>query len=1352
MGKKLAIVIMLAFVCSISHVYSGPRSKISDLSAKFRYALYILNDENAQIIRDFLLVTDSHLRSCCPVRFYQGRYYRVYLLGSDGDEDEECGYLCDDVQMAAPHSLPANTPLLTPANTPVADPKVNPFFPPDDRHAPRIPHPACRPDVIIGQKLSPKALNSLGKKISSLIQAESFHDSSPTIPQLEQGVASEMTSITQEETDDTLFFYLKKRPGMNENRIFFTHNRASESNIIMVIRRSFEEVRNKPGVEDESCRDYDCLEISIPVGTFEFASVEQLVTQANEYSACTIPWQQHVMEHGIPDPDDIEDTGFEPNMIDFSNISLLDCLQELEQHWNPSNPIDNPMVERVLGTGISSVVVSLLGNFRSLAFKRIYMTTKSKENAMEVPSSARINLLLLSTYGVPVAPMRYEVVYNPEKEHYAIYCIQTRYQPEQFADHFLENPDVPVEEKMKLINTIIHYMNLCDISNGYQLRVDDGFKGYFRVVVDSNYPNYCYISDTWYLIDLSPFFWSVGDHFSSANQQILDMSQSEDYYSFMKSLCTNPVQLSVFFCGRMYRPHQKHCGSAHPDNQRKSRDWLGLYNYALRRVATLPQIVHEFGQPQWLELSAFDEDDREEIWKLLVDQRNADPSDEYLEGVVELVSKNKLAGHPLILDGTMETWQQPPAGYHPFIDAMGFVDPVEYLSMTPEQREGKRQSDIFEISRNLGLDSPERFLRLITSSPEELNNRRLFLEFLRIQALMKSLSQNMAEDNNKRAANRRRMLREQRESNPPPPPVIYTQLTAMNNEEMADYLNLQFNVEYLPVESDGNCLWNAIAKVLRRKGIIINPQHLMQAVLPPPNEQEALPEHQQSWGDTDFITKILQYLAQNGAHFGIVVIQPYGTEMVAAWYGLINGQLTVLPLDNDPVAIQQEVQNPNNITLVNHQNGNDADIQVNHWGGAVPIPLAPTVPLVAQEPAPEEPVIAIPDSTIEEDELSAKRVRLAPGPNEEEESLETPSGTAHNAISSPYVFEQQFQSATGLNLIRATHPLPRSLPGTRQPLTDYRNMLLSLIANYLLMCNTNVKGCSHQLDGILSLLPEDQQVSNQDLKTGSVEPFLHMMIALLRWMNPQPLHYGPFDSALQENTLTGITVIFPFIGRRGLPAFSAWQLTLVPSARGYFHIQRRFIHNLDIRAEDFTNRQRLYFVTNIPITPMGDLAWPFHNPMQAQWWLIVPQIHAVWMLGTALEQHIEHGPEDDPGTNPRDYQREISDEVSQLEITSSSPGDPGLYPIPVITFDPPSPDDKKSNRSESKEKDDQKKDSDGDGDDASRKRYELHTHQFDSLYQSTDKFTPYNWKLPVSDVFSIGRALVPLLLFSKQRY
>ena len=259
-----------------------------------------------------------------------------------------------------------------------------------------------------------------------LERAESGYELSGSIPKLEQEIAGETVAITREDADKALFFYLKKRSGMNESGIFFTHNRESESNIMMVIRRSFKVLPESPDGE-ERAEQYDCLEISIPVGSLEFASVQDLLSMPNEYSGCSVPWQQHVMEHGLPGGTD--DSGCEPDMVELSEIALLDCLEELERHWNPSNPIDNPMVERVLGTGISSVVVSLFNNFRSLAFKRIYMTTQTRESAMEVPRSARINLLLLSTYGVPVAPMRYEVVHNREKGHYAIYCIQTQYQP-----------------------------------------------------------------------------------------------------------------------------------------------------------------------------------------------------------------------------------------------------------------------------------------------------------------------------------------------------------------------------------------------------------------------------------------------------------------------------------------------------------------------------------------------------------------------------------------------------------------------------------------------------------------------------------------------------------------------------------------------------------------------------------------------------------------------------------------------------------------------------------------------------------------------------------------------------------
>ena len=1213
MGKKLAMVIMLAFVCSINNVHSGSGSKISDLSTKFRYALYLLNDLNTWIIREFLLTPDFQVGTDCPVKFYKGRYYRIYLLNIDDGEDV-CGYLCDDVQMLSGSSLPATTPQTTPANTPVVlDSKYNPFFPTDDSNALRIPLSGWNPPVIIGQKLTPTALDMVG----------------------------EGTQIAPEEIKDALYFYLKKRPGMNENRIFFTHNRASESNIVMVIRRSFPSSREVPGEVPE--REYDCLEISIPVGTFEFASVEQLLSMQNEYSACTIPWQQHVIEHGLPDG--IEGPCFEPDMIEFSDIALLDCLHELELSWNRSNPIDSPVVERVLGAGITSVAVSLFHNFRSFAFKRLNMTTERKEDAAVVISSARINLLLLSIYGVPVAPMRYEMVHNPEKGHYAIYCIQALYQPEQFADHFLESSDVSVEEKMKLIDTIIHYMNLCDISNGYQLRMDDGFKGYFRVVVDSNYPNYCLINGIWHLIDLSPFFWSVGDHFSEANQHILDMSQSEDYYSFIKSLCTNPVQLYVFFCGRMYRPHQKYSLSPLPDHQRKAGDWLGLYNYALQRVATLPQIIHEFDREQWRQQSAGEECQEKLFWQILVKQRNVDPSNEYLEGVNELVERNEQAGHPVILDGTMEPWQQPPQGYHSFIGSIGYIDPVDYLSAPPEQRRGKQQADIFDITRVRAMVSPESFLSMIFPvTPEKVANRFLFLRYLRIQALMKLLSQNMAEDNNERAANRRQLLRQQRESNPPSPPVIYTHLTAMNDEEMSDFLNLHFNAEYLPVESDGNCMWNAIARVLSKRGIHINPVHLMQTILPNSGDQTEAPEHQQNWGNTDFVAKILRYLDRLSIHVGIVVMQPYGAQMVGVWYGLVDGQLTVQPLDNDPVGIQQAIQNPNNITLVNHQNGNDSNFQVTHWGGIIPLPSAAGTEslLITGEGASEEPVVEHPIATSEEEnEPSSKPPRVA-FPASEKRDLTPPDSTGP-AILSPEIFEHQFHSVTDLSLIGASGYLPHSLPGEAQPLANYRNLLLSLISNYLLMCNKNASGCSHQLDGILSLLPESQNITNQDMQTGSIEPFLHILTALLHWMNPQPVHPAP---ALTENSLTEITLIFPMIGHRGIPAYAAWRLIMEPSIRGYIHVKRIFIRNLDINSENFSNKRHLHFVTNIPVTPLGHLAWPFQAPMLAQWWLVAPKAHAAWMLGTTIAEHVEPKPEDDSGPNPKDLQRELSDAFS----------------------------------------------------------------------------------------------------------
>ena len=108
------------------------------------------------------------------------------------------------------------------------------------------------------------------------------------------------------------------------------------------------------------------------------------------------------------------------------------------------------------------------------------------------------------------------------------------------------------------------------------------------------------------------------------------------------------------------------------------------------------------------------------------------------------------------------------------------------------------------------------------------------------------------------------------------------------------------------------------------------------------------------------------------------------------------------------------------------------------------------------------------------------------------------------------------------------------------------------------MCHRDVTGCGHQLDGILSLLPEDQNITNQDLRTGNIAPFLHLLAALIRWMNPQPAHDVQVNIAPTQDTLTGITLICPVIGYRGVMAFAAWRLTLVSSTRNYLHVQRRF--------------------------------------------------------------------------------------------------------------------------------------------------------------------------------------------------
>ena len=1187
MGRKLVVLAMLVFTFSINTAYSGIQSeKISELSSKFRYALFLLNDKNAHIIREYLLSANV---PGSPVRFNLGKYYRIYLLTGDNDEGES-GCLCDDVEMSACHTLPVNTP--------VAAPKINPFFPPDDLNALRIPKVQCQVSVICGQRLTEKALRTPG---------ETF-------------------SVNRQDLEKCPFVYLKKRPDLQENRIFFTHNRASESNIIMVIRRSFKVMR--PGSEfgEESGSTYHCLEISIPVGTFEFATLPELISLENEYSSCTDLWREQALEQGVPEqvvPVSAEE------LADFSDIALGDCLTALEHNWCASNPIDNPMVEQVIGTGISSQVVSLFHRFRSLAFKRLYKTCSREEDAREVISSARINLLLLTLYGIPVAPMRYEMVYNPLQGHYAVYCIQALYAPGQLSDHYLENPDVSAEDKLKLINTIIHYMNLCDICNGYQLRVDDGFKGYFRVALDSNYPNFCLINGDWHMIDLSPFFWAVGDHFSEANQHILDMSQSEDYYSFIKSLCTCPVQLYVFFCGRMYRTYQKYSQSSYPDDQRKALDWLAIYHYAVRKVSALPQISQEFCQDKWRKLSPFDQKNHEGIWQTLVDERNSDPSPAFLDGVVELVRQNREADKPVVLESAISPRQQPPSSYLSFLEELGWIDTVAYLSAPEERRRDRKQIDVMDLVREQGDSSPQTFFsRFHLKTPDETAHLNLYLEYLRTQELVKKLSLSMAEDNNQRAANRRRLQQQERAVNPPPSPVIFTELTALNDKEMANLLHIQFNVQYLPIESDGNCLWQAIAIALRKRGMVINPDHLMQNVLQQTGGQPGMPAHQQNWGDTDFIAKILAYLAHHGANVNIVVLQPYGSELVGIWYGLVNGQLVVDPLGNNPVHLYQTIHNPNNIILVNHQNGVASDFQVFHWGAAVPI--APAPPLVTENISdPEEVLPEAPDNELQEKnkaQPSAKKPKVTP-----EEDAE-PSTPPTVSILPPPIYESLFTSRTGLSLLSV--PSPEPPPASPQPLAHFRDWLLSLISEYLLICNRDQVGCKKQLESILSLLPQNQQLHSQDLNSGHIEPFLHILAAFLHWMNPQPVNVQAQAGQPEEELLTGITLIFPSIRSRNFLDFSAWRLTLTRSSGDYLHIQRQFIPTFSVDIHHILDKHHLSLVTNVPVTPSGRLAWPFHQPLLAHWWLVTPGTSALWMLGTQLEHHVLSVPPNDPIPKP----------------------------------------------------------------------------------------------------------------------
>ena len=192
-----------------------------------------------------------------------------------------------------------------------------------------------------------------------------------------------------------------------------------------------------------------------------------------------------------------------------------------------------------------------------------------------------------------------------------------------------------------------------------------------------------------------------------------------------------------------------------------------------------------------------------------------------------------------------------------------------------------------------------------------------------------------------------------------------------------------------------------------------------------------------------------------------------------------------------------------------------------------------------------------------------------------------------------------------------------------------------------------------------------------------------------------------------------------------------------------------FIRNLDMSSKGLQNKRHLYFVTNIPITPTGNLAWPFHNPVPAQWWLVVPLIHAIWMLGTELEAHVEHGLDVHPDSNPKDFQRELSDEVSLLEIASPPPVRTGRLSLPLIIIEPPSPDEREEHPKDKKKEEDRGDDINWNPD---RK------HKFDETsfrhthYKISQPMPPYPWKLPIPDALSIGSTLVPLLLFRKAGY
>ena len=917
--------------------------------------------------------------------------------------------------------------------------------------------------------------------------------------------------------------------------------------------------REDEHVEDGDSRESDNLQVefNIRVGPAEFSGIDLLLNQAAEF----------------------------PEMLsEIDADSILEFLHLYEQHYDSAAPQSNPYLGHLIGSGISSQVSTPFSFLRSLAVKRTHVCCNSMTEAEQVVMALRAYILILQRAGIPVAPIAYVPVPNEMTGKVAVFGLQKRYEKEEFSDHILGDPKIPMEAKKALLDRILALQTVCDDYNASQVLAIGPLGRIFSLAIDINYPNFCRQGGLLQVADLMPMFQVFAGNLMPANLYAMDMGDNRE--QLVKSLSSDPLLIHAFFLCMIYRQVMRFESSSQRSarlnvNNAKSvelaRQWREIYEYALLRVLEKPHILWainsrlaELGAP---EARVLREDAKaRDAWagelRTLLIQQGSPMQTEYAQW---------FKFHQKIQEDTRRGGQV-----------------SDLTDWTREWPEREHPSDEYHFV--LG-DLSENFARLIEAR----------------------LQKKKAAKRQKKAGPQTRPPIQTIETLDPEKSQVSTGNVVLE-EDFVEFLRLMFNLNYQSVASDNDCFWRALDKLLSRllkdrySWVVteLKKRILKRRNSQPDGEAQSNQQDPPGWGNSDDLPLVMQeVLAEFQMQIAIMVIgigenhQP--TAVLFSFASEYSDEILQTVLIGHQ-QIQDHMQDQNLIILANH-NLHQYDLDINagpaiqHWGAVEqPMPEPAEIEDDREEECEEEPApkrIKLNVSQVGSLEVLRSTFMLRVDGREPEHP---PGGW-----SSLKFFSEKF-------LRMVIEAMRRHLIDMHSPDLEMRRHLADMHLPDFEKTNAELLSDIYLIGQLHAYLPDKVKPLGESEDTGDMLPLLEHLVGLLDW-----------QAQVGEPWL-GIAVIQPALGfSPENPVYSVW---LISRANGLRFIVRRTLLypvSFNILSLFLGNRRVRVFFTNSVATPDGKYLLKSDQGTPPDWWLVSQKDSQVPATDDDIAPSMENG-------------------------------------------------------------------------------------------------------------------------------